>query len=86
VGAARLQTCQLPATDKDREENKHTGGLEALLKPYQASRHHKDVDEAEVGDDWDDVDIQLLVELEVLHVEAVQRFNHKMAGAPVLFA
>ena len=46
-----------------------TSRLEALLKPAQANSNHDDVDESKVCDDGDDVDVQLLVEFQVFHID-----------------
>jgi hypothetical protein len=50
--------------------DKRTGRLEPFLKVHQAYSDDDNVDEAEVGDDGDDVDVHLLVGLEVLDVDA----------------
>lgn len=48
-----------------------TSRLEALLEPEQANGDNYDVDEAKVGDDGNKIDVQLLVGLEIFHVDTV---------------
>ena len=47
--------------------------LQVFLKPEQAHDDNQDVDEAEVGEDGDEVDIKLLVGLEFVHINTVRK-------------
>jgi hypothetical protein len=51
------------------EREQLTNCFEALLKITEANRDHNDVDEAEVGDDGNHVDVDLLVSFQVLYID-----------------
>jgi hypothetical protein len=42
-----------------------------LLKPVQPDTHNHNVDEAEIGNDRDDIEKELLVCREILQVDAI---------------
>lgn len=45
-----------------------TGLLQTLLKPMQSHNHNEDIDETEVGENGDEVYVELLVRLQVLDI------------------
>jgi hypothetical protein len=48
---------------------KHVTGLfQPLLKPVESHENHQDIDKTQVGNNWNEVDEQLLVGLQVLHI------------------
>jgi hypothetical protein len=49
----------------------HTRVSESLSKPANTRDHYRDVDEAEIGDDGDNIYIHLLINLQVLDVDAI---------------
>ena len=48
-----------------------TSFLQALLKPMQSHDYNEDIDKSEVGENGDEVYVELLVRLEVLDINPV---------------